>query len=339
MGKSKIKKSSSTNTFYTIINNQLIDFLKSFPKKENTPHTHLSMGHPKGSFYIPDDRLNDFYKIYAEVAFGHKVPVHMVEMNKEYGPIKIDLDFRYYNNTAERIYKQSHIEEFVMEYMAICESYLNIDDADERICIITERDEARLATSSNGEIKKNMDGVPCIKDGIHIMFPEIHTHYSLQMKFRELILKKCDQIFGDLNLSNSYSDVIDKSIIKGTGWMMFGSTKPNATPYEITRVLTVFSDNVENREDFELNKISSKNLVALLSIRNKDDEESTILEDKVEEVEQLKQDSVKKSKYKLMKNSMKKNGYSPNRASKDKLDIICKYIDILSAERAESYPT
>ena len=37
-------------------------------------------------------------------------------------------------------------------------------------------------------------------------------------------------------------------------WMMFGSTKPNATPYEITRVLTVFSDNVETREGFDLTK-------------------------------------------------------------------------------------
>ena len=208
MGKSKIKKSSSTNTFYTIINNPLIDFLKSFPKKENTPHTHLSMCHPKGSFYIPDDRLGDFYKIYAMVAFEQKIPVHMVEMNKEYGPIKIDLDFRYFNNKAERIYSNSHIEEFLMEYIAICEEYLDIDDDDERICIITERGEARFATSSNGEIKKNVDGVPCIKDGVHIMFPEIHTHYSLQMKFRELILKKCNEIFGDLNLSNNYSDVI-----------------------------------------------------------------------------------------------------------------------------------
>jgi len=288
MGKSKIKKSSSTNNFYTINSNPLTDFLKSFPKRDNTPHTQLSMGHPKGSFYIPDENREEFYKIYAETAFKHNIPVHMVEMNKDYGPIKIDLDFRYYNNEPERIYKQSHIEEFVMEYMACCELYLDDIDENERICIITERNEPRFAMSSNGEIKKNSDGVPCIKDGIHIMFPEIITHYSLQMKFRELVLKKCDTIFGDLNLSNLYSDVIDKSIIKGTGWMMFGSTKPNATPYQITHVLKVYGNNIEQFEQFNIDNQLSKKVVKLLSIRNKDDEESTILEDKVEEVETMK---------------------------------------------------
>ena len=93
---------------------------------------------------------------------------------------------------------------------------------------------------------------------------------------------------------------------------------------------TDFIDFLNNRDNLSKNNQSSS--------LNKLESNEYFLEDKVEEVEQMKLDSAKKSKYKLMKNSMKKNGYNPNRASKDKLDIICKYVDILSPKRASNYP-
>ena len=61
-------------------------------------------------------------------------------------------------------------------------------------------------------------------------------------KVEALLTQECDIIV--------VSEKVDKSIIKGTGWMMFGSTKPNATPYQITHVLKVYGNNIEQFEQF-----------------------------------------------------------------------------------------
>ena len=62
---------------------------------------------------------------------------------------------------------------------------------------------------------------------------------------------------------------------------MYGSTKPFKEPYKVTKILRVWEDRIEN---VELSKYSDRELVELLSMRNKDDEAYTsILHGHVEE--------------------------------------------------------
>ena len=72
-------------------------FLKKFPKKENEKTTH-SIIHPKenmGSWTIPIDNLDDFYKFVHRSIFTKKEKISILERIQPICPFVIDLDFKY----------------------------------------------------------------------------------------------------------------------------------------------------------------------------------------------------------------------------------------------------
>ena len=68
------------------------------------------------------------------------------------------------------------------------------------------------------------------------MFPYIIAHIALQHKIREYVFKNLGNIMDSMDLTNSYSDVVDIAVIDRNNWMMYGSSKPNSEPYKITTI-------------------------------------------------------------------------------------------------------
>ena len=88
--------------------------------------------------------MDEFFNIYHKVAFeldahGDRVhPIYLTEgiKDKEYTPVKIDIDFRYNKATNDRIYTNEDIDKVCMLYMQKIEEYIETPDEDERLFYI-----------------------------------------------------------------------------------------------------------------------------------------------------------------------------------------------------------
>ena len=74
----------------------------------------MLVGKPLGSFYIPDDNIEEFYTLYKKhIEDGNLA--HIIEKHKEYSSILIDIDFKFKEDTR-RQYTKQHIEGLVEIY-------------------------------------------------------------------------------------------------------------------------------------------------------------------------------------------------------------------------------
>merc|ERR1711966_458105 len=101
-----------------------------------------------------------------------------------------------------------------------------------RYCFVVEKTGAKLD-------KHLDDGVISIKDGIHIMFPYIVVPTYVQLKIRESVYKKAIPIFKDMGCKNEARDIVDMSVIKTNGWMLYGSSKKDSEAYVLTQIILV----------------------------------------------------------------------------------------------------
>ena len=53
------------------------------------------------------------------------------------------------------------------------------------------------------------------------MFPYIISKPNIQLYIRDNILKKCSDLFSDINVINSTADIFDRSVISSNGWFLY----------------------------------------------------------------------------------------------------------------------
>ena len=280
-----------------------ISVLLTMPKKVNThsvnvlqqylgnnrgkdTFTHTSIGPPMGKYSIKASTHEEFYKLYHQTVFLDRVPTFLTEGIKDrpITPLKIDVDLRYFNADTTRIYTDEDVDRICMKYMEKIDEYLEDLEDSERLFYILEKPSPIYDRDKSGN-KKVSDGLFRIKDGFHIMAPEITTNNYLQLKFREHVYKNSNDILDRHNFDNSYADIFDRAVIDRNNWQMYGSTKPKPASqgggsypaYMVSRVIRVYKDRVETVDTIPSPKI----LVSLLSVRNKSD--SSLLKPEVEE--------------------------------------------------------
>ena len=311
------------------INNPLTSYLRG--NKAVDQFSHTSIGIPKGSYYIKDSALEDFYKLYNEIVFGKKITTYLTEgiKDREFTPLKIDIDLRYFKKENKRVYTNDDIDKICMLYMKKLEEYLEEPDESERLFFVLEKPSPTYDKDKQGKKKENKNGLYRIKDGVHIMAPDIVTNEYLQLVARDYVYKNCGPILDKYSFDNSYADIFDRAVIDRNNWQMYGSTKPNQPPYLVKRIIRVFSDRVEEVE----NNYSSEKLVRLLSVRNKYDA-SMIRVDK--EAEVYNPDNNKPKKRTISKKS-KKN--KQTKLGKKERDLVERYVDCLSVQRATNFHT
>lgn len=328
--------------------NELQMYLRQNRSVNNCTMTHTSMGRPMGSYYIKPSEYINFMDLYHKTVFEKKMTAYLVETLKDeigdnlvYQPLKIDLDFRYFSDKCKRIYILDQIKDICKKYMEIIEQYLEELDDEERIFYILEKPSPTIDTDKHGNNKVNTDGLLRIKDGIHIMAPGVVVNEYLQLKFRDYVYKSCADIFDKYSPNGSYSDyynfdepyseIFDRKVITSNGWMMYGSTKPNQPPYVVTYCWKVYSDKCEE----VVNIPSSKELVQILSIRNKYDISMIKLE-KQDEVDNSESEHRKTKKRTI---SGKKRKKCETKSSVRDIKLIIDYVNCLDKRRAKSYHT
>ena len=207
-------------------------FLKKFPKKENEKTTH-SIIHPKedmGSWTIPIDNLDEFYKYVHRSIFTKEEKISILERIQPICPFVIDLDFKYKDNIESRQYNKKVLRKIIENIFSILNDFYELKE-EQQVCWIMEKETILKAPQKNYEKK----------DGIHFLFPYIIAEKKSYLKVREeLIQIDIHQIIQDENLlppSNSIEEIVDESIYKSGNWFIYGSGKGDEIRYELTEIL------------------------------------------------------------------------------------------------------
>lgn len=204
--------------------------LDSASSGRTSPPSHTSFGETSGSYKVPLADQDEFLREYAREALrcgaSRAGAVCVVERHREFGPVVIDLDFRFElpaSGLVARRHDCALIDDFVREYFKVLATWVVLPESGVDVYIM-ERPSPRVDK-----------GV--VKDGVHIVIPEVVTECRIQACIRREALAACGHVFSSLRLKNTIDDVFDEAVIQRNGWLLLGSTKPGAPPYEVTRLV------------------------------------------------------------------------------------------------------
>lgn len=204
-------------------------FLDGFRSVSGKEITNTSIGNPKASLYVSDEKYDEFINEYCKLLAKQK-HLHLVEKPRECSNFRVDLDFRFAFGSTQipekipRIYTTYDIEKIVKKYQTLLKEYLDVEDNKLKAYVM----EKPNPTNYKGKIK----------DGIHIVFPEIHTNYNFQHFIRHRVIQDASKMFEGLPLTNTHENIIDEAIIEKNYWQMYGSSKPDCETYLVTRIYT-----------------------------------------------------------------------------------------------------
>ena len=301
--------------------------------------THTSMRSPTGRFYIPDDDLKQFEDVYFDAVFNEKAHMHLTEAPSEFSPVKIDLDFRYMSSDLKRRYTIDQIVQFTQKYMEQFEEWFYELNDEQRIVLIFEKESPKYKDENEEEKEGEDQKEKLVKDGVHIMWPWLVTHWSLQKIVRKNVCRTIGNLFESMKLTNSIYDVIDKQVIHKNNWQLYGSRKPLCTAYELTQIFDLKDMNNVNKIDVD--NFLQKNggirwLLSQLRIKRSKAQCPPIIaekQDEIDEQERIFQVQVQvkakmKREYALTKKAS---------ASSNDIEMAKDLVKILNPERASSY--
>jgi len=256
-------------------------FLSRFRSEKGQGYTHTSIGQPKISLNVPDDRQEEFLAAYKRAMIGG-IPLHLTEKPKNPSCMRADLDFRFSLPSDEttrftRLYTTEHIDNIALSYFKVLHEYVDAPPE----CFMAYI----MEKSRPSEYRHKL------KDGIHIVWPYLVVSNHMQHWIRKKILDVAKEMFAGLPLLNLYDDVVDIAIIDRNAWQMYGSKKPDNEPYRVSRVLTY--DVEEGTQAGSLIDVTPASITAemdlsyvdLFSMRNKS-EAMPVKADKAQEIEE-----------------------------------------------------
>jgi P4 family phage/plasmid primase-like protien len=288
--------------------------------------THTSISDPPGSFYIQSEDMATFFDLY-KTALENKCELYLTEKHRDIAPILIDFDFRFKvsEDEIERKYSYEMIKNCISIYISELKKFITIND---RINIM-------LMEKSTPVHDKKKD---IIKDGIHIVIPDIVTRKSVQLIVRQRTLKKIGNILQAMNCENNVNDIFDEAVIAKNNWQMYGSKKPNSEAYVVTNH---WEYNIDENNFMDKDLIDDKEYVEILSIRNKF-VENELTQENIEEVykldKSLKDNDVKKERKKQLFEKIVQNHetcFTPTTC--EELGLVKNLLGILNHERAHNY--
>jgi len=217
--------------------------------EKGAPFTHTSIGKPRSSYHISDEELPCFFENYR-AALAAKEPLCMTEKHLDEGPVLIDLDFRFDDTEdVRRRYTVDDVDEMLRAYFRHAKAHVRVEGAE---IYVMEKPGPRVEKGK-------------LKDGVHVVVPNIITAPHVQLFLRQGALPVMQPLFERIGCTNPAEDVFDEAVIARNNWLMFGSGKPDQPCYEVTRAYTWCGDDLEPRDLLE----DTAGYVELLSIRNK----------------------------------------------------------------------
>jgi P4 family phage/plasmid primase-like protien len=214
-----------------------------------------------GSFIIPREELDTFYKLYYHYIFENdkKPKEYLTEKQLEQGgPIAVDFDFRYNYDVIERQHTKNHVRDMICVYLDELKEYY----------IFEENKPFPVYIFEKPNVNRLSDKL-ITKDGIHMIIG-IQTDHTIQAMIREKMIQKLPE-FMDLPVVNTWESVLDEGISRGTtNWQLFGSRKPGNEAYDLTHYYSISYDESDKEFMMDERKITEfdfKNNFAKLSVQ------------------------------------------------------------------------
>jgi len=278
----------------------LTDFLAKHNAKDKG-FTHTRIGDKElniyaGSYAIPNEDLDTFYKLYYDHVFVKKKREYLTEKQLENGGcMAVDFDFRYDFAVNDRQHTKEHIQDMILLYLEELKQ-----------CFVFEENKPFEIYIFEKPHVNRLEDKTLTKDGIHMIIC-IQVDSILQTMIREKMVTKLAEIWEDLPLTNSWDSVLDEGISKGkTNWQLFGSRKPGNENYELIQYFEITYDPTDGEFMMEEKKVSEfdlKNNFYKLSVRNINNPKFEMHE-KVKELYQKQVDYSKKPKKTVSKTKM-----------------------------------
>lgn len=292
-------------------------YLSNFRVEKGSEFTHTSIVKPSGAYYIPSEEETRFFSLYKS-AITNNDDLHLTEKHRDISPFLIDLDFRFEmtDNNIKRKFEDTHIQNIVDAYIDVMRVYIDLPET------VT----FYVMQKPYPVIDKGI-----VKDGIHVVIPDVITSPSVQYIVRKNVIPKLAEIFKDMDLKNSIEDVVDEAVIERNNWQLYGSSKPNCDKYKISHI---FKYQKEVLENLDVNPDDTI-YVEVLSIRNK----YNAIKPKIEKMNELKEyeEKVKKTKKLKMEGPAFQTNQNLKKNTVDNIDYVKKVVDLLDANRANNY--
>lgn len=195
--------------------------------KSNGQHTHTRIkgkDSPGGTFRLEKENMDEFYEKYVD-ALQRGTTQHLTERQlNEDCPLLVDLDLRYPTDVKSRQHTPSHVLDCVMLYAETLCTLYDIPEGFEVPVVILEKPDVNCQA-----------GVT--KDGIHLVFGVSVTRAEQEV-VRSRVISDLGDIWDDLPVTNTWSDIVDDAVTKGSSnWQVYGSCKPDHKAYAVTGVI------------------------------------------------------------------------------------------------------
>jgi len=201
---------------------------EAIPKPTSCSHTHTRIPDKDaniypGSYIIPQESLQDFYRLYYDHVFVKKKKEYLTEKQLEKKcAILVDFDFRYNYDVETRQHTKENILDMIVLYLEELKEYFLFEENKPFDIFVFEKPDVNRLSDKT-----------LTKDGIHMMIC-IEMDHILQLMLREKIVEKLQEVW-ELPLINNWESVLDEGISTGkTNWQLFGSRKPGNEAYELT---------------------------------------------------------------------------------------------------------
>lgn len=303
---------------------KFVEFLNVMKSVKDSTFTHTSITEPAGSYYIRNDDMEKFHELYKN-AMTNDCGLFMTEKHRDISPVLIDFDLRFKTDVIDRQYTVDMMRDVIQTYIEEITKIIEVPDSIE--VYLMEKPKPVLVE------KKNI-----VKDGVHIIIPNIVTRPSVQLMVRKNIMKKIDGMMKSMKYTNKIDDVFDEQVIYKNNWQMYGSRKPNSEPYKVTHHWSYDTKTLQFNENALLENDSD--YVDILSIRNKYRGSNVRAEFK-EELTKIDKDMVddenRKENKKKIYNKIIQSHDSNFKPSCEEINLVKKLVCILSEKRATDY--
>lgn len=223
------------------MSNKLQKLLLSKEVSNDAEYTHTSLfsDTPAGKYFFESRELDNLFKVYYEQVFIKRKDCFLTEKHpKDYSKIIIDLDFRYKDRT-ERAYTLSVIKDIIVNYQDGIRDVTGDLTQEQSEAYVLEKDLPFY------DEQKQM-----LKDGVHIIFPNVFLSYKAQHWIRRKVVEKMKHNAEFALCCNSVEDIIDECVVQRNNFIMYGSKKnPSSQAYKLTHIYDLNLDEMEIPEN------------------------------------------------------------------------------------------
>ena len=182
-----------------------------------------------GSYIINDDEYQTFLKLHHDHVFVYNKPSSYLERRDKYGPILVDLDFRYNDTNTNRVIEIPQIISFVRTFSTAFYKFFAYINPIRFFIELKPTPVIEVDKKTHKYIKK---------DGVHIICPDVTISYESQQALRLYLLN--NNILSEfISYTNSPDDVYDEHVIKSNNWFLHGATKQDKEQYKIQACVEV----------------------------------------------------------------------------------------------------